>query len=86
MHMWENKHPYIYKQSMGMISILETYEKAIKVIDSCQNEIHLDVAINYCNNFKNQFTKLGGDDVLIGIYYNELMDLIAEKLNETYSN
>ena len=81
--MLENKHPFTYKRSMDMISILDTYEKAIRVIDSCQNEIHIKGAINYCNNFKTQFTKMGGDDVLINIYYNDLMKQISDKIYET---
>lgn len=69
-----------------MISILDTYEKAIKVIDSCQNEDHINGAINYCNNFKSQFIKLGGDKLLIGIYYNQLMGQISDKIDETLPN
>lgn len=84
--MLENKHPFTYKRSMDMISILDTYEKAIKVIDSCQNEDHINGAINYCNNFKTQFTKMGGDDVLINIYYNDLMKQISDKIYETNQN
>ena len=84
--MLENKHPFTYKRSMDMISILDTYEKAIKVIDSCQNEDHINGAINYCNNFKSQFTKLGGDELLIDIYYNQLMGQISDKIDETLPN
>jgi hypothetical protein len=64
----------------------DVYEKAVKVIDSCENQTHLDGAINYCNNFKNQFTKMGYDDVLIGIYYKKLMEQLSDKISETYIN
>lgn len=34
-----------------MISINTSYKKALKVIDSCENEYHIKAARNYCNNF-----------------------------------
>ena len=58
----------------------DVFEKAVKVIDSCENHTHLGGAINYCNNFKDQFTKMGYDDVLIGIYYKRLMEQLSENI------
>lgn len=34
-----------------MINSFDTYKKAIKVVDSCKNPIHLEGAKNYINNF-----------------------------------
>ena len=48
-----------------MVFISQTYKKAIKVIDSCENEEQLKGASNYVTLFKNYFEKLGSDDQLI---------------------
>lgn len=34
-----------------MVSIQTSYKKALKVIDSCKNEYHIEGAKKYCNNF-----------------------------------
>lgn len=34
-----------------MVSIHTSFKKALKVIDSCENEYHLEAAKRYCNNF-----------------------------------
>ena len=34
-----------------MDSIDTSFKKALKVIDSCENEYHLEAAKRYCNNF-----------------------------------
>lgn len=39
------------------VSPLYTYKKALKVIDSCENEIHIIGAKKYCNNFFTQHSK-----------------------------
>ena len=77
--MWEKKHPYTFKQYKTMITMIDSYEKAIKVIDSCKNETHLEGAIRYCDNFKSQFTRFGSDETLIQIYYTDLIDRVGLK-------
>jgi hypothetical protein len=66
------------------MEITQVYNKAIRVVDSCENETHLSGAINYCNLFKDQFIKKGHDSVLIQIYHNELLKLIDQRINENY--
>lgn len=65
-----------------MVFISQTYKKAIKVIDSCENEEQLKGASNYVTLFKNYFRKLGSDDQLIEIYYSELKNKILTRLDE----
>jgi hypothetical protein len=65
-----------------MVFISQTYKKAIKVIDSCENEEQLKGASNYVTLFKNYFEKLGSDDQLIEIYYSELKNKILTRLDE----
>ena len=65
-----------------MVFIRQTYKKAIKVIDSCENEEQLKGASNYVTLFKNYFEKLGSDDQLIEIYYSELKNKILTRLDE----
>jgi hypothetical protein len=66
------------------MEITQVYNKAIRVVDSCENEIQLSGAINYCNLFKDQFIKKGHDSVLVQIYHNELLKLIDQRINENY--
>lgn len=66
-----------------MLPISQTYKKAIKVIDSCENEEQLKGASNYVTLFKNYFEKLGSDNQLIEIYYSELKSKILSKLDES---
>lgn len=66
-----------------MVFISQTYKKAIKVIDSCENEEQLKGASNYVTLFKNYFEKLGSDDQLIEIYYSELKNKILTRLYES---
>ena len=66
------------------MEITQVYNKAIRVVDSCENETQLSGAINYCNLFKDQFIKKGHDSVLVGIYYTELLKLIDQRINENY--
>ncbi|MDA8940904.1 hypothetical protein N9H34_02080 [bacterium] len=66
-----------------MVFISQTYEKAIKVIDSCENEEQLKGASNYVTLFKDYFEKLGSDNQLIEIYYSELKSKILSKLDES---
>ena len=65
-----------------MVFISQTYKKAIKVNDSCENEEQLKGASNYVTLFKNYFEKLGSDDQLIEIYYSELKNKILTRLDE----
>ena len=65
-----------------MVFISQTYKKAIKVIDSCENEEQLKGASNYVTLFKNYFEKFGSDDQLIEIYYSELKNKILTRLDE----
>ena len=65
-----------------MVFISQTYKKAIKVIDSCENEEQLKGASNYVTLFKNYFEKLGSDDQIIEIYYSELKNKILTRLDE----
>lgn len=69
-----------------MNKLNDVYEKAIKVIDSCDNEVQLAGAINYCNLFKNQFIKNGGDEVLVEIYHRDLIKHLNKRINENYGN
>jgi len=66
-----------------MISISQTYKKAIKVIDSCENEEQLKGASNYVTLFKDYFNKLGSDNQLIQIYYSELKSKILSRFDES---
>lgn len=66
-----------------MISISQTYKKAIKVIDSCENEEQLKGASNYVTLFKDYFDKLGSDNQLIEIYYSELKSKILTRFDES---
>lgn len=68
--------------------ILRSFDKAKKVIESCNNEVQLEGAKKYVNNFFRQFsTPLFGKrnknivmtDQFISTYYNELLKLIEEK-------
>ena len=65
-----------------MVFISQTYKKAIKVIDSCENEEQLKGESNYVTLFKNYFEKLGSDDQIIEIYYSELKNKILTRLDE----
>lgn len=66
-----------------MLSISQTYKKAIKVIDSCENEEQLKGASNYVTLFKDYFNKLGSDNQLIQIYYSELKSKILSRFDES---
>jgi hypothetical protein len=66
------------------MEITQVYNKAIRVVDSCENETQLSGAINYCNLFKDQFIKKGHDSMLVQIYHNELLKLIDQRINENY--
>lgn len=68
------------------MEISKVYEKAIKVIDSCENEIQMSGAINYCNLFKDQFLKNGHDEMVVNIYHNELIKFVNHRINENYRN
>jgi hypothetical protein len=69
-----------------MNKLYDVYEKAMKVIDSCDNELHLVGAINYCNLFKDQFIKNGGDEVMVEIYHRNLINHLNYRINENYGN
>ena len=43
-------------------------EKAIKVIDSCKNDIHFDGAIRYVDNFKKFSTQKEYDFILTHLH------------------
>lgn len=62
----------------------EVYKKALRVITSSENEIHLEGARNYCENFKSQYNKLGHDKVLINVYYEALVHHIKERQDELH--
>lgn len=83
--MWVTTHPYTFKQ-LKIMEIYDVYEKAIKVIDSCSNEIQMEGAINYCHLFKNQFTKNGSDELMVNIYYTNLMNHVNNRIDENYRN
>ena len=42
---------------MKYSEVTSAYRKALKVIDSCENEYHLQGANNYINNFLAHFSK-----------------------------
>lgn len=69
-----------------MNDLYDVYEKAMKVIDSCDNEIQMKGAINYCNLFKDQFIKMGSDELLINIYHSNLIKHASYRINETVGN
>lgn len=68
------------------MEISKVYEKAIKVIDSCENEEQMSGAINYCNLFKDLFLKKGHDDMIVNIYHKELLKYVDVRINENYRN
>lgn len=78
-------HPSTFKQLKTM-EISDVYEKAMNVIDSCENEIQMEGAIKYCDLFKNQFIKTGSDELLINIYYKNLLNHINYRINENFGN
>ena len=69
-----------------MNNLYDVYKKAIRVVDSCENEFQMVGAINYCNLFKEQFIKNGGDEMLVKIYHNNLIDHLNQRINENYGN
>ena len=81
--MWVRIHHYTFKQST-MMDLYNSYEKAMKVIDSCENDIQMKGAITYCHLFKDQFIRLGGDETLINVYHSNLIKHINYKINESY--
>ena len=68
-----------------MINLQDTYQKALRVIDSCETNEHLKGAVTYCHLFKEQFLKFGGDETLIDVYYEDLMKEVNSKINESYT-
>jgi hypothetical protein len=62
----------------------EVYNKALKVIDSCETLIQLKNAIQYVHNFKDHFLKTHPDNVLVMAYHKSLEDFIKNKTNEIY--
>jgi len=66
------------------MDLYNTYEKAIRVIDSCENETQLGGAINYCNLFKDQYIKLGGDETLVNVYHDNLIKHLNYRINESF--
>lgn len=45
--------------------VLVAYDKAIKVIDSCENQFHLDASRNYINGFFKSFASQNGDKLSV---------------------
>lgn len=68
-----------------MIDLYDTYEKAIKVIDSCETDIQMEGAIKYCHLFRSQFIKQGSDETLINIYHSNLLKHINYRINENHT-
>tara|TARA_B110000444_G_scaffold261529_1_gene314721 strand:+ start:8233 stop:8433 length:201 start_codon:yes stop_codon:yes gene_type:complete len=64
------------------MSLNKTYNKALKVINSCENSIQLIGGINYCHIFKNYCDKMGMEPLLTKIYYDRLIDIANDKINE----
>tara|TARA_R110001606_G_scaffold352696_1_gene503117 strand:- start:12608 stop:12808 length:201 start_codon:yes stop_codon:yes gene_type:complete len=64
------------------MSLNKTYNKALKVINSCENSIQLYGGINYCHIFKNYCDKMGMEPLLTKIYYDRLIDIANDKINE----
>ena len=83
--MWGRTLPFTSKQ-FKIMEISEVYEKAIRVIDSCSNEVQMSGAINYCDLFKDQFIRKGHDDVLVHIYHKELIKHVNHRINENYQD
>lgn len=69
-----------------MNNIYDVYKKAIRVIDSCDNEIQMVGAVNYCNLFKDQYLKTGGDELLVKIYHSNLIEHLNTRINEDFKN
>ena len=68
-----------------MYYYLNSYRKALKVIDSCKNEYHLKGARNFCNNFfkhhaKEGPIKLGFTTYITGQHISNMYERLLEKL------
>jgi len=65
-----------------MISITKLFDKSVRVLESCENPIQLVGGINYCHIFKSYCDKIDMDPLLIKIYYDRLIDIANDKINE----
>lgn len=80
--MLEKTHHFISIHLKSMNNITELFNKSVKVVDSCENTIQLIGAINYCHIFKNYCDKMGMEPLLTKIYYDRLIDIANDKINE----
>ena len=63
------------------------YKKALKVIESCENELHLIAAQKYCNNFfkvnakKEPMNRYGKDIFNIDPFYASAYERLLKKIH-----
>lgn len=79
--MWVRIHHYTFKQST-MMDLYNSYEKAIKVIDSCFTESQLGAATIYCRLFLKYSKDVGHDNQIATIYYEDLINRVHERYDE----
>jgi len=70
-------------------NVINSYKKAIRVIDSCENQDHLEVANHYINNFLlayskgREYNKFGLEtiepDEFAAVAYTRLRNLLNER-------
>jgi len=65
-----------------MTNIRQIFDKSVKVIESCENIIQLSGGINYCHIFKQYCDRCGEDSTLTKIYYDYLIEIANNKINE----
>jgi len=57
-----------------MINAFASYKKALRVIDSCTNEYHLQGARNYVNNF------FASESLFVGVNKYNLREYITDEI------
>jgi len=65
-----------------MNNVTELFKKSVRVVNSCENSIQLYGGINHCHIFKNYCDKMGMEPLLTKIYYDRLIDIVNDKINE----
>ncbi len=80
--MLEKTHHFISIHLKNMNNITELFNKSVKVVDSCENTTQLIGGIKYCHIFKNYCDKMGMEPLLTKIYYDRLIDISNDKINE----
>lgn len=70
------------------VGILESFKKAHRVIQSCENQVHIDGARNYINNFLVSHSKSANEwvDGRSLLHPNEFAEVCYHRLRESLSN